>query len=332
MIKLLLFFVILALPFFSGAFLNSLSFHYCRSLEISSLLDPNVGVDRRRWITLVGTAPTLTWAFGVLSEETKHRVVFVAGAKGRSGLAVVEALEKLNQQQKDRIGVVAGVRDKNATILSQVDSVIGFDLQELNAEGKITEALEREKVTDIICTIGFKPTYISSVDRANADAIDYGATVTLIKAAAAMKNPPRFLLVSSLLTTAPEPRTTSYRLLNSLGGVLEQKAKAELFLTSSNMSYIILRPGVFVEQRQGNLIFAPKDSFIGDSIIDRGGLGPPVQCASPFFSSTGAVCGITRAQLGEAAVSLLFSESRLLKYNRTIEVVARPDMRQADLQ
>lgn len=321
--------VFLANSLTSEAFLNSLNecYGHIRSLKLCASWDPSIfTIDRRHLINSIGIISTISWASVASSEIPEQRVVFVAGATGRSGQAVVEALYKMQQQQKVRVGVVGGVRNSNATLPHYVDSVIGINLQDLDAREKMTEALEREKVTDIICTIGFKPTYITSVDRVNAEAIDYRATVTLVKAAEMMEKPPRFLLISSLLTTAPEPRTTSYRLLNSLGEVLEQKKKAEAFLSSSKITYIILRPGVFVEQRQGNLIFAPKDRFIGDSVLDGRDLGPPVQCASPFFSSTGAVCGITRTQLGDAAVSLLFNKGGMLQENRTVEVVARPDL------
>ena len=121
------------------------------------------------------------------------------------------------------------------------------------------------------------------------------------------------MLVSSLLTGAEAARRAnlSYRMLNKLGNVVEAKRAAEERLRASALDYVILRPGVFVDNAQGGLVFAAEDA----RGLDR------VSCKSPFFASSGAACGVTRTQLADACVAALADRDA---GRRTVEVVARP--------
>jgi nucleoside-diphosphate-sugar epimerase len=145
----------------------------------------------------------------------------------------------------------------------------------------------------VVCCVGFVPTYSAAYDRAQMWAVDAEGVSRLVEAAEAAADVRRFVLVSSLLVNAPT--TSSYAMLNTLGGVLEAKAAAERRLRASSLPYTILRPGVFAPRAQGVVYLAAEDTFDGEHDPL---LGPPVACASPFMAGTDrAVCGVTRAQV-----------------------------------
>jgi uncharacterized protein YbjT (DUF2867 family) len=105
----------------------------------------------------------------------------------------------------------------------------------------------------------------------------------VIQAAESAGLPGRFVLVSSLLASG-KTNNLSAQLLNSLGGVVDAKHASETALASSSLDWTILRPGVFAERRQGNLVVGAADRFVGEE-SDRRLLGRAVSCVSPFESS-----------------------------------------------
>ena len=105
----------------------------------------------------------------------------------------------------------------------------------------------------------------------------------MIQAAESAGLPGRFVLVSSLLASG-KTNNLSAQLLNSLGGVVDAKHASETALSSSSLDWTILRPGVFAERRQGNLVVGAADRFVGEE-SDRRLLGRAVSCVSPFESS-----------------------------------------------
>ena len=84
--------------------------------------------------------------------------------------------------------------------------------------------------------------------------------------------------------------SVAHRMLNKLGNVVEAKRAAEERLRASALDYVILRPGVFVDNAQGGLVFAGEDRFLGEADDARG--LDRVSCKSPFFASSGAACGV----------------------------------------
>ena len=179
-------------------------------------------------------------------------------------------------------------------------------------------------VTDVICTVGFTPTFVPADDRKLAAAVDNEGTRRLIAAADAAQLSGRFVLVSSLGIARS---TQSARMLDSsLGGVLEQKAAAESALRATKLDWCIVRPGLLQKEAvQGGVLIGAADRFTGDAARDGDGLGGAVKCASPFLASSGAVCAATRAQVASICVAALSGE-RAVFSRREVEVVTRPDV------
>ena len=189
----------------------------------------------------------------------------------------------------------------------------------------LSEQMISRGVTDVICTLGFSPTFIPETDRRLAEQVDYLGTLKLIAAAEAAKIRGRFVLVSSLGVNST---SDSAKLLNSsLGGVLLQKSRAEATLRSSRtLDWCIVRPGLLLKEvTQGGVLLGPEDRFTGDAAKDSDGLGAPVKCPSPFLASSGAVCAATRAQVADVCVAALTGEPALFS-RRVVEVVSRPDV------
>jgi len=121
----------------------------------------------------------------------------------------------------------------------------------------------------------------------------------------------------------------SFKALNMLGGVLDQKAFAEDHLKKSGLDYVILRPGIMVENKQGEMIFGKSNTFIGSNTLDEFKDTEPVKCESPFMAASGQVCSVTRKQVAEVIVASLEQELPE-EYDGIIEMVARPDAPQPE--
>ncbi|KAK3283775.1 hypothetical protein CYMTET_8540 [Cymbomonas tetramitiformis] len=244
--------------------------------------------------------------------------VFVAGATGRTGQEVVSEALRLGFQVK--AGVRSAEKARRAGLLDDpaVDVCV-LDLMEASV-GDIIPLLEGAQA--VICAAGFTPTYLSGVDADLSHQIDNVGTLKLLSAAEASLTVERFILISSLLTNSPG--SASYKLLNSLGNVLDEKHVAEVAVERSPLKSVILRPGIFAAKKQGDVMTFGADTFrAGESDIRP---GPPVRCVSPFMASeNSSICAVTRAQIARLsldAVSLPVASSLLL------EVVARPDAKE----
>lgn len=302
----------------------------------------SVGVSRRVALTLA--AATAPWPAAVPAAAEQRlmpasRRCLVAGATGRTGLQVIEALERMSD-----IEALAGVRSSSSgRRLPKNIPTIEFDLTSDDPHflSSLSETLIDKGVTDCICTIGFSPTFIPEEDRKLAMAIDYVGTLKLISAAVAAKLPGRFVLVSSLGVNAS---SSSARMLDSsLGNVLVQKRAAEAALRASSLDWCIVRPGLLLKDAlQGGVLLGDADRFTGDAERDRAGLpigdgsrstgtslalaaAPPVKCSSPFLASSGAVCAATRAQVAAVCVEALEGDATLFS-RRIVEVVTRPEV------
>lgn len=75
--------------------------------------------------------------------------------------------------------------------------------------------------------------------------------------------------VSSLLTNAPavgQSENPNYKFLNALGGVLDQKRAAELYLEQSGLDWTVVRPGGLSNEAPGTLgplLIGKADQFLG---------------------------------------------------------------------
>ena len=213
----------------------------------------------------------------------QRRVVYVAGATGRTGSRVVEELLR----NRDQFGVVAGARTEASAArlpAGVVRLVADLSGEVRGAEAELASELRTRQVTDVVCTLGFAPTYLPEQDRKLAEAVDYLGTLRLLTACEAAALPGRFVLVSSLGVDAATDSArvllaTCYLLLRaqaatlraqaatlraqaatlraqaatsraqarlldaSLGGVLRQKRRAEAAVRGSSLDWTIVRPG-----------------------------------------------------------------------------------------
>jgi NAD(P)-dependent dehydrogenase (short-subunit alcohol dehydrogenase family) len=256
------------------------------------------------------------------AEQGRPRVL-VAGATGRTGSEVVRAL--LHEGQYEPL---LQVRNSAAKAKLSKSAELGrlqafeCDVTAPGAAATLTKIMREYRVQSVVCTLGFVPTFVPADDLLASRAIDNQGVIALIRAAEAAGLPGRFVLISSLLTSSkPESRNLSARMLNSLGGVLDAKYASEAVLMSSTLDYTILRPGVFADKVQGNIIAGMADRFTGAE-SDSLGLGGPVKCQSPFIASAGEVCGITRRQLAEVSIQVLRDSGSA---RTVLELVARPD-------
>lgn len=180
------------------------------------------------------------------------RCCLVAGATGRMGREVVDALRR-----EPNMEVIAGVRSEAARVRVAPDVPVlsGFDLtsDDPSFSDWLAHSMLRRGVTDVICTVGYSPTFVPSEDRRLAAAVDNDGTRRLIAAAETIGLSGRFVLVSSLGIARS---TESARLLDSsLGGVLGQKAAAEASLRMSKLDWCVVRPGLLQKEvRQGELL------------------------------------------------------------------------------
>ena len=268
-------------------------------------------VERRK--ALAAGCAAVSAALGTRAAAAPPRRVLVAGASGRSGREVVKALAAAGYE------VVPLVR--NASRWRDVAERTSLRVVEADVTDAASLAPALRNVDDVVCDVGFVPTFDADADRRAALAVDRDGVVALVDAAEKARLPGRFVLVSSLLTGAEAARRAnlSYRMLNKLGNVVEAKRAAEERLRASALDYVILRPGVFVDNAQGGLVFAGEDRFLGEADDARG--LDRVSCKSPFFASSGAACGVTRGQLADACVAALADRDA---GRRTVEVVARP--------
>ena len=157
-----------------------------------------------------------------------QRRVYVAGATGRTGSRVVEELLR----DRDQFGVVAGARTEASAArlpAGVVRLVADLSGEVRGAEAELASELRTRQVTDVVCTLGFAPTYLPEQDRKLAEAVDYLGTLRLLTACEAAALPGRFVLVSSLGVDAATDSArvllaTCYLLLRAQAATLRAQA------------------------------------------------------------------------------------------------------------
>ena len=184
--------------------------------------------------------------------------VLVVGATGGVGSRVVTQLLAAGYT------VRAGCRDvtKPAALLLQR---AGAELVHVDVtESK--EALQAAlgSATAVVCCTGYTPSFNFGKDSPHA--VDGDGTIRLAEVSVANKVE-RFILVTSLLTNAAavgQKENPNYKFLNALGGILDEKRRAELAVQRSGLAYTIVRPGgLSNEPPAGNLMIAGEDTFFG---------------------------------------------------------------------
>eukprot|EP00227_Mantoniella_beaufortii_P003622 CAMPEP_0197613720 /NCGR_PEP_ID=MMETSP1326-20131121/59163_1 /TAXON_ID=1155430 /ORGANISM="Genus nov. species nov., Strain RCC2288" /LENGTH=269 /DNA_ID=CAMNT_0043182585 /DNA_START=304 /DNA_END=1113 /DNA_ORIENTATION=+ len=191
---------------------------------------------------------------------TSDGVVLVVGSTGATGRRLV------GQLRAKGIAVRAGSRDlKKAQGLGLGAS--GAELVQLDVLDPASIDAAMAGVTAIICATGFTPSFNFKKD--NPAQVDHKGTDNLVAAATKAGTVKKFVLVTSLLTNAKavgQQDNDNYKFLNALGGILDEKLKAELNLRGSGLDYTIVRPGGLSNEpgdKVGNLIVRGEDTTFG---------------------------------------------------------------------
>ena len=202
--------------------------------------------NRRAVLSLPLAAPVVPLA-AVSAAAARPRRVLVAGASGRSGRECVRALD--GDERYTAVPLVRSLERWRVAAAAAGLEATGRTVVEADVTAPPTLDRALKGIDDVICDVGFVPTFDAEADRRAALAVDRDGAVALVEAAERAKLPGRFVLVSSLLAgeAAARDRTASYRMLNGLGGVLDAKRAAEARLRESPIDWTILRPGVFVD-------------------------------------------------------------------------------------
>jgi uncharacterized protein YbjT (DUF2867 family) len=172
--------------------------------------------------------------------------VLVAGATGETGRRVV-------QQLVDRqIAVRALVRDTSKVAFSaEVETVQGDVLDRASLEAAIAGC------TVLICATGARPSF----DPTGPYQVDYEGTKNLVNVAKAHQVQ-QFVLVSSLCVSR------FFHPLNLFWLVLWWKKQAETYLSSSGLTYTIVRPGGLKSDDSDNrpLVMASPDTLFEGNV------------------------------------------------------------------
>lgn len=177
-------------------------------------------------------------------EAVAERLVLVAGATGRTGQHVVNALVL------DKVAVRVLTRS-----LEKAENLFGDAVQI-----HVTDVTDAESVaaamvgvTDVVSAIGAG----APVGPNSPEFVDYGGTKNLVDAAVAA-NVDQFVLVSSLGASHPD-----HPLNAVFGNVMAWKLKGEDALRASGLDYTIVRPGGLSDDpaREQSLIFDQGDKL-----------------------------------------------------------------------
>ncbi|ESQ52044.1 hypothetical protein EUTSA_v10017025mg [Eutrema salsugineum] len=231
----------------------------------------------------------------VITEKTGEgnaakKMVFVAGATGKTGKRIVEQL------LSHGFAVKAGVRDVEKAKTSFKDDpslqIVRADVTE--GPEKLAEAIGDDSKA-VICASGFRPGF----DLFAPWKVDNFGTVNLVDACR-KQGVDRFVLISSILVNGAamgQILNPAYIFLNVFGLTLVAKLQAEKYIKRSGINYTIVRPGGLKnDPPTGNVVMEPEDTL-----------------------STGS---ISRDQVAEVAVEALLNEESSFK---VVEIVARPD-------
>ena len=188
--------------------------------------------------------------------------MFVVGATGETGRRVVAQLRAAGY------AVRAGVRDVRKAQSLGLALLPGVELVHADVtEGVDALVTAMGDADAVVCATGFTPSF--NLGKDNPKAVDGQGTIDLIDAATRTGKVSRFVLITSLLTNAPaigQAQNDNYRFLNALGGILDQKRRAEIHLESSGLTWTVIRPGGLSNDppsTTGGAIVGPADTFLG---------------------------------------------------------------------
>lgn len=252
-------------------------------------------------------------AVAASSDDYKSKLagykVLVAGATGKTGMCVVEALREYD------VPVRALVRSKSKA-MSELKGAGEKGLDVVEADVFQYATLPRafgDANALIICTGAS-----SSLDPLGPFNVDFQGTLNLL-ALAQQKKVKKIILVSSI------GADTLINLLNLFWGVLFWKKRAEEAIQRSGIEYTIVRPGGL--KSQGSKKGGKEQGDIGNIVMKPAGYYgvPPV---APPQEEAGS---ILRSQVADVCVAALVEPSAS---NKVVEVIAKknaPKMSMAEL-
>ncbi|KAK9868358.1 hypothetical protein WJX84_007812 [Apatococcus fuscideae] len=215
--------------------------------------------EQQRRLLLAGAAAT--W-FSTLvpqpAEAASVNTVFVAGASGKTGKAVVKYLSSKG------VAVRAGVRDiakAKASDLANEKNIQFVEADVTKSSEVLTAAIGNADA--VIIAIGY-----GGINPSGFEDVDKKGTINLVDAAK-KTGAKQVVMLSSLLTNGGavgQGLNPNFLFLNLFGGVLNKKHDAELYLRKSGLDWTIVRPGGLSAEPEsaiGNLITRGEDTLFG---------------------------------------------------------------------
>ncbi len=187
---------------------------------------------------------------------------FVAGATGYTGREVVRVLRERGIETVAHVRPGSSERERFETQFRALGAET--DLTPWDEEAMMA-TFTRRRPTLVFALLGTTKAR-GKLDAATYDDVDYGLTAMLMRAAALLSPPPRFIYLSSAGVPTAEPRPKSY---------MHARWQVEKELRESDLSYVIARPSIITgtdrdDHRPGERIGAT----VADGALSvLGGLG-----------------------------------------------------------
>ena len=209
--------------------------------------------------------------------QTTGGTAYVTGATGLTGRAVVEVLREQGAR------VTAHVRPDSPRLPEWTErlSAIGAQVDSTPWDEPAMQAmLAALKPTRVFALLGTtakraRAARAGGVD-ASYEAIDYGLTALLYRAASACSPPPTFVYLSSLGVSD-----------RSRGAYMKARAKVERMLREGSVPYIIARPSFIVGDRDARRPMEKVGASLGDAALSVIGAVGARRTASRLQSLTG---------------------------------------------
>ncbi len=195
------------------------------------------------------------------SEEGNIKVAFVAGATGYVGEEVVRNLISLGFRTVAHIRPDSFRLEKKKAYFEQLGAVVDTTPWELNA---MTQTMKRIRPDAVYCLVGTTRARMKqvaeeggSIERASYEAIDYGLTVLLARAASDSHQSPRFVYISAIGST-PWAK----------GSYMQAHYRAESAVLTSGLPYTVARPVLITgPDRKENRLFERVTARILDAVL-----------------------------------------------------------------
>jgi len=195
------------------------------------------------------------------TEEGNIKTAFVAGATGYVGEEVVRTLISLGFNTIAHIRPDSFRLEKKKAYFEKLGAAVDTTPWELNA---MTETMKTIRPDAVYCLVGTTRARMKqvaeeggSIARASYEAIDYGLTVLLAKAAARLSQSPRFVYISAIGST-PWAR----------GSYMKAHYKAENAVFASGLPYTVARPVLITgPDRKEKRLFEQISARVVDAVL-----------------------------------------------------------------